>query len=286
MNREDDRTLAGIEYHGVAGATQDCMEAVMRLIQFGDQITHVEILSSPGTHVTEHCLILTFNVGDLVAIKSGFASGYAGEGSSGFSYVLALLEAHGAEIKEYEVTAELIERCDNSALTRADLEFIKAARPIRPSRWYDYVFEKHWDIERTVPIWREFPPVVPFALIDTRITDLALSFWENPNDRLLIGYRRLEDIVRKRTGSSESGAKLFSQAFLGSKAKLIWNDLSESEQVGRANLFNGSFQAYRNPRAHREMANNPRRELFEFLLLNHLYCLEKESVERNTEDVV
>ena len=36
---------------------------------------------------------VTVNVGDLIAIKSGFASGYMGEGSAGFSYVLALLEA-------------------------------------------------------------------------------------------------------------------------------------------------------------------------------------------------
>jgi hypothetical protein len=220
MNGKDGSTLAGIEYHGGPGVTQLCLDAIMRLIQFGDQITNVQILSSPGAHVTDHCLILTVNVGDLIAIKSGFASGYRGEGSAGFSYVLALLEAHGAEIEEYEVTSDVIERCDNSALTQADLDFIKAARPIRPSRWYDYVFEKHWDPERSERLWREFPPVVPFGIIDSRITDLAMSFWENPNDKLLTGYRRLEDIVRERTGINEHGTRLLSQAFAGSDSKL------------------------------------------------------------------
>ena len=85
MSGEDDSTGAGIEYHGGPGVTQLCFDAIMRLIQFGDHITKVQILSSPRTHVTDHCLILTVNVGNLIAIKSGFASGYMGEGSAGFS---------------------------------------------------------------------------------------------------------------------------------------------------------------------------------------------------------
>lgn len=286
MNAEDDRTGTGIEYHGGPGVTQLCLDAIMRLIQFGDQITKVQILSSPRTHVTEHCLILTVNVGDLIAVKSGFASGYMGEGSAGFSYALALLEAHGAEIEEYEVTSEIIERCDNSALTRLDLEFIEAARPIRPSRWYDYVFEKHWDPEKNERLWSEFPPVIPFAIIDGRIIDLAKSFWENPNDKLLTGYRRLEVIVRERTGINEHGTKLLAQAFASSESKLRWKDLDKSEQAGRAQLFIGTFMAYRNPRAHREVEDYRTGQLAEFLLLNHLYCLEREAIEATVGDDV
>jgi hypothetical protein len=265
---EDGKPLAGIEYHGIPGATQDCLEAVMRLIQFGDEITNVQILSSPGTPVTDHCLILTVNVGDLIAIKSGFASGYAGEGSTGFSYVLALLKARGAEIKEYEVRSEVIERCDMAALTQADLDTITAARPIRPSRWHDYVFEKHWDVDISDRLWRKFPPVVPFAIIDGRITDLALSFWANPNDNLLTGYRRLEDILRERTETTEHGTRLLSHAFGGQGSKLTWTDAEASEHAGRAQLFVGAFMAFRNRRAHREVGHDSYKELAEFLLLN------------------
>jgi len=283
LNKNDDITPAGIEYHGGPGVTQLCLDAIMRLIQFGDRITNVQILSSPRTHVTAHCLILIINNGDVIAIKSGFASGYSGEGSSGFSYVLALLDAHGAEIEEYDVTYEMIERCDNSALTRADLEFITAARPIRPSRWYDYVFEKHWDLERSERLWDEFPPVVPFSIVDSRISDLAMSFWENPNDKLLTGYRRLEDIVRERTGINEHGTRLLSQAFVGPESKLRWIDLDAGEHVGRGHLFVGTFMAYRNPRAHREVEGYRTDVLAEFLLLNHLYCLEKNAIARDED---
>ena len=47
--------------------------------------------------------------------------------------------------------------------------------------------------------------------------------------------------------------------------------------MGRANLFAGSFGAYRNRRAHKEMKGQDNEVLSEFLLLNHLYRLEIEA---------
>lgn len=279
MNNDNGNEVAGIQYFGLPGVSSDCQDAVMRLLQYGDQITHAKILTC--SH--EHCLLLAVNVGDLIAVKSGFGSGYAGEGSHAFSYVLQLLDAHGAEIKEYDVAPEVIERLDSSSLTTSDIDNLEATAPVRPTRWHDYVFEEHWERERHGTLWREFPPLIPFALIDSRIIDLAISFWEGPDDRLLTGYRRLEDIVRKRTGVDEHGAKLFSQAFLGPTAKLIWQDVDGGEHTGRASLFTGVFMAYRNPRAHREVAGDPNDQLAEFLLLNQLYCLEKAASERNGE---
>jgi hypothetical protein len=87
---------AAIEYAGIAGISKDCQDAVLRFIQFGDRITHSRILSSSR----DHCLLLTINLGDVVAVKSGFASGYGGEGPRRFSYVLQVLESHGADIDE------------------------------------------------------------------------------------------------------------------------------------------------------------------------------------------
>jgi hypothetical protein len=55
--------------------------------------------------------------------------------------------------------------------------------------------------------------------------------------------------------------------------------LDEGEQGGRVNLFTGTYLAYRNPRAHRELEEYANDQLNEFLLLNHLYLLEKESRE-------
>lgn len=267
--------LAGIEYVGVAGASKECQDAVLRFIQCRDRITLARILSSSR----DHCLLLTINVGDLVAVKSGFASGYGGEGPRRFSYVLQVLESHGTEIEEYIVAPDLLDRIDKSALSTTDLETLDRSRPRRPSRWHDYVSEDDWEKGRKGTLWEEeFPLVMPFAVIDGRINDLALSFWDDPDNKLLQGYRRLEDIVRKRTGIEQHGTKLFSQAFNSSGGQLTWSNVDDGERTGRMNLFTGTYAAHRNRRAHRELNGREDDLLAEFLLLNHLYRLERDSV--------
>lgn len=275
MSRNKKNALAGIEYSGQPGVSKYCKDAVMRLLQYGDRITHARILSCSNTH----CLLLTVNYGDLNAVKSGFGSGYYGEGAHAFSYVLQLLDAHGAEIDEHEVTEDVIERVDTSSLTLADIDRLNAADPIRPMRWHEYMLEKHWETQTERELWKEFPPVIPFAIIDSRISDLAISFWEDPDKKLLTAYRRLEDIVRERTGINDHGARLFSQAFVVPTAKLGWKDSADSEQTGRGNLFTSAYIAYRNRRAHREIDEYSHHQLTEFLLLNHLFLLEKEACE-------
>jgi len=265
--------LAGIEYYGVPGGSKDCENAVMRLLQFGDVIKRAQILTASN----RHCLLLTVNHGDLVAIKSGFASGYGGEGPRRFSRALQLLDTHGAEIEEREVDAALLERLDSAALRQSDIESIERAKQLR--QWGEYIDSQ--DIDRSLDgtLWRDFPPVIPFAVIDSRIFDLALSFWGGPDDRLLKGYRRLEDLIRDRTSIDEHGSKLFSRAFSGDAPKLGWKDINDSERAGRANLFIGAYMAHRNPRAHRESKSYYLDAyLTEFLVLNHLFRLEREAV--------
>jgi hypothetical protein len=142
--------------------------------------------------------LLTNDIGDQIAIKSGFSSGYLGEGPTRFSYVLQFLYAYGAKIDECIVDEAIVARLDNSALTVSDLEKINAVKPVRANRWRNYVLERHENaLDRR--IWAEFPHVIPFAVIDSRTLDLTLSFWANPDDKLLKAYRRLEDAVRERT---------------------------------------------------------------------------------------
>ena len=274
-------TVAGIEYMGVSGISKDCQDAILRLIQYGDRITHARILSCcPEGSVRERSLLLTINFGDHVAIKSGFASGYGGEGPRTFSYVLQVLESHGAEIDEIDVASDLFERLEYSTLTPADLETIKASDLRRPNRWFDYVYEEHMNKSREGTLWKdEFPTVVPFAIVYRRIIDLALSFWDDPDKKLMAGYRRLEDTVRKRTGIDQHGSKLFFQAFDPRTGRLMWTDGDDGDRAGKMNLFTGTFQAHRNRRAHQELTETRTDLLSEFLLLNHLFRLEKESVE-------
>jgi hypothetical protein len=221
---------------------------------------------------------------DLVAVKSGFGSGYMGEGSKGFSFVLSLLDAHRIPIEEYDVPREVLEKMDPSRLTMIDIDRLSTARPVRPTRWHSYVFFSDEQRQRDGTLLTEFEPAIPLGIIDPRITDLAISFWDGADERLLTGYRRLEDVVRKRTGIDEHGTKLFSQAFVGPTAKLAWKGIDPAEQIGRGQLFTAGYMAYRNPRAHREEAHDDAEYLMEFLLLNHLYRLESTSSDRSATE--
>ena len=40
----------------------------------------------------------------------------------------------------------------------------------------------------------KFPHTIPYSIIDPRIFDLAVSFWESPGDIILTGYKRLEGV--------------------------------------------------------------------------------------------
>jgi hypothetical protein len=126
---------AGIEYAGIAGGSKDCQAAIEMLIQYGTHIEQARIL----TFQNRHCILLTDEIGDLIAIKSGFASGYGGEGPRRFSHVLQLLDFHGANIEEYNVEEATIDRLDDSALTLADLKRFDQSQPVRPARWGEYL---------------------------------------------------------------------------------------------------------------------------------------------------
>ena len=270
LNRES----AEIEYHGIRGDSLACRDAVFRLVQYGTKITDARILTSGQSH----SLLLSINFGDLVAIKSGFASGYGGSGPTTFSEVLGVLHAAGAKIDEYEVDSDVIKRINETALTTEDIRNINSLRAISPQRWRDYVLNEHLTDHEIDAQWHRFPQVIPFAVIDRRIVDLAISFWEGPDDALMKGYRRLEDIIRKRADSEEYGSDLLTKEFSRKSGKLKWTHVSGRVHAGRLDLMTGIFRSYRNVRAHRDSENSNDADLLaEFLLLNHLYRLESEA---------
>ncbi len=269
--------LAGIEYLGWPGISQACVRAVQRMIQFNDQLVGVTVLSCRNAH----CLLVTVNEDDKVAIKSGFSSGYNGEGPRAFAKVLQLFIDHEIDIDEVEVKQDLLDRLDLSALTVQDIEHIDSLDVVLPTRVFDYIYDSFGHGHALGDQWRGFPAVLPFSVIDRRLADLALRFRTEPGDALLQGFRRLEDTVRSRTGLHEHGSKLFSQAFQGEQAKLTWDGLLPAETVGRVHLFTGAYMAHRNPRAHREIKDNEVDLVSEFLLLNHLFRLEASAVPNN-----
>lgn len=265
--------LADIEYRGRCGVSRHCINAVVEIIHFGRQINEVKILTSGSGYDCHHVLLLNVDSDVTIAIKSGFTSGYSGEGPRSLSYVLSTLQKFTQEIYEYLVPCELIERVDKSALSEKDLKWLSEQHPVIPHRWYDYIYERHYS---ELNIMQYFPAEVPLSLLDPRLHEIAFSFKTNPDNALLEGYRLLERLIKDKSGlTQETGAKLFSKAFQGDDAPLYWDGLDGSEVKGRATLFSSVFMAYRNRRAHQEPDSDIHEDLREFMLLNQLFILEE-----------
>lgn len=283
MARINSKDLAQLEYHGNHGVTADCLNAVARLIHFGEKIEKAWLLSRLNNGFGTHALLLTMEYGDQIVIQAGFTSGYGGEGPAGLSTVLRLLREHNVPIEEYDISAVMFERLTQGALLNADLEWLEQERFVRPVRYYDYIFDKkYWN-----DLQEYFPPSINFGLLDPRLMDVALNFFDNPGHAIDTAYKRLEDTLRKRTAlPGESGTKLLTKAFVGDESHLHWNDENTNEHNSKANLFKAVFGAYRNPRAHREIASDDKAALREFMLINELYLLEAKAIERQMTTLV
>jgi len=263
-----------ITYVGVSGVSGRCITAVQRYIAFGDKISNATILTAGNGH----CLLLVLGDDHLVAVKSGFRSGYIGEGPRALEYVLRLLDQHGVSITERSVPQEIIRRVDECSLTLDDLELIENASSPKGSHWLEYVERVGAQFRRDAGLWEWFPATIPYSVIDQRLIGVVQQYQLDPDAALLNAYRRLEDTIRDRTGLEEHGAKLFSQAFQGSSPKLVWLNIDSGERTGRSSLFAAIYMAYRNPRAHREFKSNSRAQLMELMLVNCLFLLEAEAV--------
>jgi len=264
--------LAGAEYLGRTGITDTCIRAITGLLHSGEVISQAWLLTCGANHG----FLLVNEFENLIAVKAGFGSGYSGEGPRGLAIALALLYRHNAQIEEYEVSSDFMHRLQSSCLLRSDIEFVRNGSSVRPQRWSDYVVDQ--DLTLRPPnkrLFHYYPSAVPFRLIDERIIDLAVNFRTNEDSSLVSAYRRLEDVVRQRTGlTDESGTKLFAKTFSGDSAILTWDLPDEGEIKGRAALFNSVYMAYRNARAHREQVHENDESLREFLLVNELFRLE------------
>ncbi|MFK4002282.1 TIGR02391 family protein [Psychrobacter namhaensis] len=271
--------FAGIQYLGDSDVTQICKEAVIQLIHAGEDINDVKILTFEQAYSNAHALLLTLRYDIQVIIKGGFASGYSGEGPKGYAFVLNLLRNYTDSINEYIISKSIFESVSNSSLTVKDIEYINSIKPVRPARWYDSAYI-HQERERS--IFSEFPLTIPMALLDPRLIELALDFNRNPDSAIMGAYRKLESIVRERTGlHNESSTRLLKKAFQVNDSILHWGDLDSGESIGRASLFSNVFMAYRNNRAHQEPRHNLSDDIREFMLINQLFVLESEAVVRN-----
>ena len=282
------KDLAKIQYHGDHGITRSCLNAIIRLIQCGCQIEDVKLLTLGNFH----CFLLSIEGEEShIAIKSGFSSGYSGEGPRGLSYALQLLQQHVPWIKEFNISSKFYQHISDSCVLISDLNEINPENQVFGSRIRLYIHACGYDsssaIENHKALQDNFPSIVPLKFVDYRISALALKLKSEPDSSLMTSYRRLEASIRKRTGfeSDTIGAKLFTKAFRGDNAPLYWENVDPAEREGRAAMFEGIYMAFRNRRAHRELKLSLDEETREFILVNELFLLESKAINRSqTQD--
>lgn len=276
----NDATHARVQYIGVPGVTQECIDAVAQVVQTDPAISSARIITTETGSSKIHCLLLRTTIGERIFVPSGFASGYGGEGPNGLSYTLALLRSLGIETDEVEVPRDIVDRIDNSCLLEEDVDQLEEMISFHAG--LDYINPHHYEAMRNGTLWGlKLYPFIPLGSVEPDLADIAISFWDSPATKLMAAFRRLEDktrsIVAQAIGEEAlelTGAKLFSRAFLTEPPVLTWEGVPKTERTGRANLFTASYMAYRNARAHRESTGDEPAELLqEFLLVNLLFSL-------------
>lgn len=280
-NKTDPRSHAsGIRFIATFLSAHESYKAVQLVLQSEECLKIAYIL----TYENHHCILFENDFGEMIAVNSGFASGYGGAGHAAFSRSLAAIKFHHLEINEILIPEKLFQKFQAGLLSGNEWKRIERLKKIKHATYVDYMLDGHHAYSDDYYPWHEFEPILPFGLIDQRISDLAKSFSKNPDEAILKGFRRLEDILRLRTSLKSSSQGLVRECFLNKKPMLTWKNIEAGEITGLANLFMGAFAAYRNPRAHSEIIKNRDSLVREFMILNHLFCLEASTVPTEHND--
>lgn len=267
-----------IQYLGTP-YTQDCIESIGFILQTQTQIEKALLLSYNHTHA-----YLIKSHRNIYVIRSGFHSGYSGEGPKGLASSLQLILKHNIEVEEIIISKKILKKINQASLSNNDLEDILKTKYIRPIQIHEYIYEIYNTTQYQATNDSYYPSELPYSLIDSRLFDLALKFNEDPDYSILIAYTRLEDIVRSKVEANLFSKELFKKAFCSEKnmkSLYFWKNV-ENENASNAlgRLFTNIFTAYRNERAHSEIKKSPPQLFREFLLINELYLLERETSKR------
>jgi len=264
-----------IQYMGTL-YTQDCLEAIGFILQTQKEIEKALLLSCDQ----KHAFLIKSNR-NIYIIRSGFTSGYQGEGPKGLASSLQLLLKHNIEIDEIIISEKIMTKVNHSSLSDANIKMFLTTKVVRPTNLYEHIYAIYKTTEYQIKNDRYYPTQLPFHLIDERILDLALKFNDDPNRSIFNAFIRLENIVQKRVNSDKHSSALFEYAFCSENSPLICKSEDKKASQATARLFPNIYKAFRNEHAHNEVSKSPQTSIREFLLINELYLLEREAIKND-----
>lgn len=268
-----------VDYVNGERTSRGALQALMNALQLQPAVTKVWLLTTDY----DHALIVVYQDDKYIAIQGGLSSGRPSEGTKTLSKALAFIDSLGLSIHEILVPFGLMNRLIRGGLTQKDISTLDAGG-VGHGHWPNYILPEDWESSTTRQLWDTAEPMIPMAIIDPRLRDIAIRFWKSPDSALMDGYRRLECCIRGRIDCNSRGIDIFGKAFGGKQPQLAWQEELGSGDSARQLLFRGVFQAYRNARAHNELQTSPNESLTEFLLLNHLFLLEAAAVNAPSPD--
>ncbi|AXY57083.1 TIGR02391 family protein [Acinetobacter chinensis] len=264
-----------IQYLGTP-YTQDCLDAIGIILQTQIHIEKALLLSCNQAHA-----YLIKSHRNTYIIRSGFRSGYPGEGPKGLASSLQLLLKHNIAVDEINISEKLMKKINHSSLPDTDIEIMLKTEVVRPTNIYEYIYEIYKTTEYQVTNDRYYPTELPYHLIDSQILDLALKFNDDPNRSIFNAFIRLENIVQNRINSDKHSSALFEYAFCSENRPLICKNEDKRASQATGRIFPNIYKAFRNEHAHNEVSKPLKTLMREFLLINELYILESEAIQRS-----
>ena len=153
-----------IQYLGSSGYTQECLLAIDAILNSGCLPEKATIVSTPKHERIDgrldHLFIFwNWHYFPLVIIPSGFASGYSGEGSKGFSLTICMIREKGILIDSV-----FLDESEFSSIDRGEIQdvnhpiYTKIKLNSEPIDWAwpDWILDKHALLLSRGQIWREF----------------------------------------------------------------------------------------------------------------------------------
>jgi hypothetical protein len=152
MNSDPFERKWRVQYLGESGLTQPCLQAISAILNSGilpERATIVTYTTDTSSNrVQQRHLFLFWNWGyaPLIVIPSGFASGYSGEGPTGFALAICMIREKGIPINGTDVNESVFNAIDKGKTIYADAQIfkdIKAKSETCHWPWYDWVPESY-----------------------------------------------------------------------------------------------------------------------------------------------
>ena len=157
--------MAQFRVRGESGHTQSCLDALDEILSGPTRIQKATILTK---HEVEHLFVL-WEYADYpyegVIIPTGFASGYSGEGSRGFSKALCMISEKHIAFERLGVSEQFFDQVDSGYFPSEWQHLVRKAASECDMPVRGWVLDLHWDLLRMGQLWRalrwRWPHVFP-----------------------------------------------------------------------------------------------------------------------------